>query len=83
MQKVINTETSEATDRIPEDIIPQMIKKYENHALDLIELGKKKEALIHLKQCENLLESLSAQGGLIKKSLIISILNNITYCLIQ
>jgi hypothetical protein len=64
-------------------MIPALVSNYETHALSLISKHLFQEAFLHLKQCESLLESLSTQGGYIKKHLIISVLNNIAFTLTQ
>jgi hypothetical protein len=73
------------TSQVSEEIInekdlPYLLEKHENEGLKSIEATDYQAALVEFKRIEEIMESISAQGGSVKSEYIISTLHNISYC---
>jgi hypothetical protein len=69
-----------STELISEEDSEVLLLNYEGQSLKLIELKDYDSALVYLKKSQETIESIIAQGGLIKKEIIISLLQNTAFC---
>ena len=65
---------------VSEKDVPCLVENYESQALKYIESQEYSSALAQLKRIEDIIESISAQGGTLNSEYSISILHNIAFC---
>jgi len=65
---------------ISEKDLPSYLSSLESQALLHIQNSDLQTALMVLKRSEEIMESISAQGGMLSSALVISILHNIAFC---
>lgn len=65
---------------ISEKDLPSYLCSLESQALVYIQNNDLQTALSVLKRSEEIMESISAQGGMLSNALVISILHNIAFC---
>ena len=65
---------------IHENELPSFLNALENQALIYIQNNELTRALAALKRSEEVMESISTQGGMLSSEHIISTLHNIAYC---
>jgi hypothetical protein len=76
-----NNEISNFSEEIiSEKDLPSYLSSLELQALLHIQSNDISNGLLILKRCEEIMESISAQGGILSSNMVISILHNISYC---
>lgn len=65
---------------VSENDLPCLLENYESQALRLLENFEFAEALGHFRRVEDIIESISTQGGMMNSEYIVSTLHNIAYC---
>ena len=69
-----------SSELINEDDLEVLLANYEGQALKFAELNDYESALKYLKKSQETMESITAQGGLIRCEFIISLLHNTAFC---